>query len=147
MTTISYPYSQEKTDHQNYFSNILTNPLLESIAKVSAFAIAAIVALVCGLSFSTPLFVIAATMLATQLAVKTCNYYNVAKIYELQEASLRFQRKYPYLQAITLIFVLAVAPLSVVVSSLTAAAFGIFSGIVVGADHCRRVAKASSKDV
>lgn len=144
MATIAYPYAPPSSTAKSHFSSIATHPLVESIAKVSAFAIAAIIALAIGwTSLAIPLFVVAGTMLAAQLAVKICNHYNVKSIYKIQLGALNFQRRHPYVQIIIFVFAMIMAPLSVVFASLLAATFGTFAGLVVGADHHKRAAAAN----
>lgn len=144
MATIAYPYAPPSSTAKSHFSSIASHPLVESIAKVSAFAIVAFIALAIGwTSIAIPLFVIAGTMLAAQLAVKICNHYNVKKIYQIQLGALEFQQRHPYVQIIIFVFAMVIAPFSVVFASLLAAAFGIFAGLVVGADHNKRAAAAN----
>jgi len=92
-------------------------------------------------AIAPPFFATATSLVLTRLAVKILAGYNLGFIEYLKKKAYEIHAKYPKVQMIVFIFALVISGISPIASCITAIALGIFSGIIMGIEHCQRLQK------
>lgn len=138
--TISTPHIRHMPSYPS------ASDCLEEIpVEAVAFAIAALAVRLFAPVLSTPLFGIAAGLLATKLVLKLVERYDNGRVINLTKEALRFNKGYPNLQFITLVFALATSWIAQTVAFFTGAALGCFSAIILDVEHYKLLQQANRK--
>jgi ABC-type amino acid transport system permease subunit len=112
--------------------------LFEPIAKVSVFLVAGTIAQIAKSQLSYPFFSIAGSMAIGHLAVKIYRRYNEPIVRRLEVGVLDFQKKFPYLQIISFVFIVLIGLVSPPAACCAGVLFGAYAGIQIAASECVR---------
>lgn len=126
---------------------VVVNFFYEIPAKVAALAAAGLALLIFFPAAAPPFLGISCSILITRLAIKILDAYHFKIIKDIEKKACELNQKYPKLQIIAFIGALVICSISHVFGFVIGAAIGVFSGILIGIDHCKHLQECKRADL
>lgn len=133
---------------QTSSSSICSKKILDQMPfEGVAYLVASIAVRVFSTALSAPLLGIGISIVATNLALKTIEWYDNQLVIDLTKEACKFNRNYPNLQWVMFIAALAMSFLSETLSFITGIYLGSFGTIIMDVENYKRLQDESRKQL